>query len=138
MAQLAAQAAARAEGVVDLYFAAHHADSRTAKLHAGLAAHAFFGLCLNGAGVLDVFEQGTRTAGDNNRRFICGKFLFDRFVAGSKIIRINDLHTPDANGMAQGFLIDFRARISLEIEAGRRILLVSGHASDGVVKDDHG
>ena len=98
----------------------------------------FFGLCLNGAGVLDVFEQGTRTAGDNNRRFICGKFLFDRFVAGSKIIRINDLHTPDANGMAQGFQIDFRARISLEIEAGRRILLVSGHASDGVVKDDHG
>ena len=40
--------------------------------------------------------------------------------------------------MAQGFQIDFRARISLEIEAGRRILLVSGHASDGVVKDDHG
>ena len=98
MAQLAAQAAACAEGVVNLHFSAHHADGRTAELHAGFAAYAFFGLCLNGAGVLDVFEQGTRTAGDNNRRFICGKFLFDRFVAGSKIIRINDLHTPDANG----------------------------------------
>ena len=60
MAQLAAQAAARAEGVVDLYFAAHHADSRTAKLQTHLAALAFIVCNLKRRIMLNIFKKCAR------------------------------------------------------------------------------
>ena len=137
-AQLAAQAAARAEGVVDLDLPAHHADGGTAELHAGLAAHALFGASLDGAGVLDIFEQRARAAGDDDRRLARGQLLLDGLVARGKIIRVDDAHAADADRVTQRFQIDLRAGVALEVEAGRRVLLVAGHTGDGVIENDDG
>ena len=40
--------------------------------------------------------------------------------------------------MAQRLQIDLCAGVALEIEARRRVLLVAGHAGDGVVENDNG
>ena len=57
MAQLAADAAARAQCVVDGGLALAHADGGAAHAHAHLAAHALVAVDDDGLFVLDVLEQ---------------------------------------------------------------------------------
>ena len=66
LAQLLADAAADAEGVVDFCLAADDADGGAADAHAALAADALVLIHLDGLVVLDILEQGAGTAGDDD------------------------------------------------------------------------
>ena len=74
--------------------------------------------------MLDVFEQRTRPAGDDNRWFVRCELLLNRCLAGLNVIGIHDADAADTQRAAQRFQIDFCGGIALDIIPGRRIVLM--------------
>ena len=85
----------------------------------------------------DILEQGTGTAGDDHGRLVSCKLFFDGLIGCFEIIGIHNAHAPNPHGTAERFQINFGGRIALDVVPGRRVLLMSGHAGDGVVQNDH-
>ena len=89
--------------------------------------------------MLDVFQQRAGAAADNHRGLLGGQLLFERGHHLLQVVGVHHGDTADANGMTQGFQIHGGGGLALDVEAGGGVLLVAGHAGDGVVQhDNHG
>ena len=89
------------------------------------------GLCFT------VLEQRARAAADHNARTFRLQRLVDRRARRLEVVRVDDAHVRNADGAAQRLEVDRARRVALDRVAGRRVLLVAGHAGDRVVEDDH-
>ena len=109
----------------------------TTDTQAGFATDAFF-VDRDGSLVLYIFQKGARTAGDHERRFVLFKFLGDGFSYVFDIKRIDNSDTVYAECVCKRFKVDGYGRVALYRESVCRVVLVTGHAGYGVVKDDNG
>ena len=87
--------------------------------------------------MLHGLEQRARAAADHNARTFRLQRLVDRRARRLEVVRVDDAHVRNADGAAQRLEVDRARRVALDRVAGRRVLLVAGHAGNRVVEDDH-
>ena len=114
-----------------------HAYRGAADLHAHLAGGALVGVDFDGWLGLNIFEKYAGTTGYNYRGFVRFKLFFYCFFCCGEVIRINDNDTVYSDCVSESLKADCRCRVTLYCKSGSRILLMSGHAGDAVVKDDN-
>ena len=135
---LVAYTAANAKRCVDDSLLILEADRGTADLHAGTASAALVRIHLLGRILLHGFQKDARTAGDDDGWLLGGELLLQHLIARGEIVRIDDGDAADTDRVAQRLQIDLAGGIAVDVHTRGRVLLVTGHAGDGVIKDDHG
>ena len=85
----------------------------------------------------DALDHYTRTAADDYAWFFRSKFFLEDCFNCSKIIRINNLNAVYTQGTAEGFKVNLACRISVKVLSCSRILLMSRHACNGIIKNDY-
>ena len=111
-------------------------DRRASELHACLAGLALVGVNLDRLTALNLLKESAGSSGDDYGRLFCCEFFLNCCLSLSEVIRIYYSYSVDAHSLYESFEIDLSCRIATEVETCRRILLVSCHARDGVIKDD--
>ena len=123
--------------MVDNSLAVSHGDSGTSELHALLAANALLSIYLEGRVVLYVFEQSARTARDDNGSLVSSELLLDSSLGLSKLVGVGNADALDADSLAELLEVYSGSGVALEVLAGGRILLMTGHAGDRVIENDN-
>ena len=83
------------------------------------------------------FEQRARAAGYDERRLLCRKLLGNDLTHGGNIERIHNAHAVYPDSVCKRFEVDCRCRIALYRQPVHRVVLVAGHAGDGIIQHHH-
>ena len=88
--------------------------------------------------MLDVLEKGAGPAGDDDGGLRRRQLLLHGLLALLQVVGVHHPDPPDADAPAETLQIDLGAGVPLQVVAGGGVLLVAGHAGDGVIKNDDG
>ena len=131
-----AESAAVALGRVDGWSCAIKGNCWTAHLH---AEYTLFAVCADFAAacIFYGFQQGTRKLCNDDRRFFRSDFLLHNGFHLLDIERVNNGDSFDTNGLAERYQIDLLGDFLPDGVTRGRVVLMSGHACDGVVQNDN-
>ncbi len=113
-------------------------DGRTTDLHTHFAGFAALRIDSKRWIVFDLFEQGTRTPGNNDRRFLRCQFFFQYRFQRSQLVRVDYPYPFHACRLADFFDAHLWGRLVFQGQASGRVLLMAGHAGDRIVKHQNG
>ena len=130
-----AESAAVALGRVDGWSCAIKGNCWTAQLHAEFT---LFAVCADFAAacILYGFQQGTRTLCNDDRRGFRNNFQLHNGFHLLDIERVNNGDSFDTNGLAERYQIHLLGDFLPDGVTRGRVVLMSGHARDGVVQND--
>ena len=136
-ADLRADRAADALVRIDVGLLVADGDGRAGYLQAALAADAF--LLVHHAladVVLDALDEQARAARDDGGGDLGGKRVLHGLLHGLKILRIDDVNVLVAVGGEDVLDLQGLGDVALQVAAAAGVLLMTGHAGDGVVEHD--
>lgn len=137
VAELLAKAAANALGGIDSNTGLGLADRGAADLHAHTAVAALGSIANErNAGLLD--DQRAGTARDDDGELIAFGLLTDNFLEFFEVERIDYADVLDAHCVAKLEDIKSNSGIAVDVFAVCGVILVTGHAGDGVIRNNDG
>ena len=87
--------------------------------------------------MLNGFQQGTGTAGNDNRGSVRSQLFLDNSLGLGKVCGVNNSYSVDSHSMADSLDAYSGSRVALDVEAVGRVVLMTGHACDGVIQNDN-